>query len=204
MIRLQSISGSLEVAGVSNSEEGGLQFRFRSPDAGGQLGVDEVRDGLTVQFDGASVEEFELAQETSQDLTVSIAFDVSGSMEGEPLQVAKESAISLVNSVPDGTPISLVSFGSQANLVQEATTDKNSVVAAIDSLQANGETALYDGIVEALNSQDANFATVENGGGWVFYSFGHNRWRRYCFASDSSRSNKYSRRFVGQFKCDFN
>ena len=93
-------------------------------------------EGISVSFDGEDVEDFELTQAVSEDLAVSIAFDVSGSMQGEPLQVAKQSAIGLVNDLPANTPISLTSFGDESVLVQETTTDRDVIVNAINSLQA--------------------------------------------------------------------
>lgn len=161
MIRFQGISQQIEVLGI-DEDATGVQLRFRSPVADGGLDAAEISEGLQVTFDGSVVEDVNLSQQTAQNLSLSIAFDVSGSMQGEPLQVAKESAIGLVEQLPGNTPISLTSFGDEAVLVQEATTNKEIIIEAINALEAGGETALYDGIVTALESQDVNLATGED------------------------------------------
>jgi VWFA-related protein len=83
---------------------------------------------------------------TADDLSFAtvLAIDVSSSMAGQPLEDAKEAARLFVQSVGADDPIALVTFSSQARLVQDYTTDKQQLINVIDNLAFGGQTALYD------------------------------------------------------------
>lgn len=95
------------------------------------------------------VREVTVAATTSDDLKVVLLLDVSGSMRGAPLSGAKAAAAQFVELMPGGVEVAIVPFGSSPTLGSEFTRNKQSLFAAIDSLSAQGETALYDGIAAA-------------------------------------------------------
>lgn len=99
----------------------------------------------------------------SDDLKVVLALDVSGSMRGEPLASAKEAATQFISQMPSGVEISIVSFGNSPALAAEFTANKQTLLAAVDSLAARGETALYDGVTTAatlLSSENQAGRTI--------------------------------------------
>ena len=79
-----------------------------------------------------------------------LVMDVSGSMAGTPLDGAKAAALVFVDALPNGAQVGLVTFGSAVTVVEELTSDLDTVRAAIDDLSAGGNTAFYDGVLEGL------------------------------------------------------
>ena len=87
----------------------------------------------------------------SDDLAVALVLDTSGSMRGEPLRAAKAAVRLFLDEMPAGVDVALIAFGDTAELVAPFTKDLDTVLAAMDSLDAFGETALYNGVVLASN-----------------------------------------------------
>jgi tight adherence protein B len=122
---------------------------------GDEIGDDGVPvDSFSISENGGTVEGVEVTpiieEAEAPPSTVVIAFDISGSAEGAPIDAARDAATSLVESVvPQGVAVGLVSFNSEAEAVVTPTTDITVLVGAIAGLEAGGNTALYDGIVLA-------------------------------------------------------
>ncbi len=91
-------------------------------------------------------------------LQVVLVLDTSGSMKGEPLAAAREAADGFVASLPAGVEIAVLGFGSSPALVADFTTDRAAVRAAVDGLEAGGETALYDALAAAAAAFPADDA----------------------------------------------
>lgn len=90
-----------------------------------------------------------------QEATVVLVTDISGSMTAtdiEPtrMDAAKESAHTLVEKLPKGFRLALVSFSAGVRTVVAPTTDRDLMNSAIDSLTPTGGTAMGDGILEGL------------------------------------------------------
>jgi Ca-activated chloride channel family protein len=101
--------------------------------------------------------------------TVMLTMDVSASMRAEDvtpdrLSAAKASANAFIDQLPAGFRIGVVAFSSEARLVLDPTTDRAAAHRAIDSLRAQGGTALGDAIVLSLQATaDARTASVSGG-----------------------------------------
>lgn len=95
----------------------------------------------------------------TEGLEVAVVVDTSGSMSGEPMTAAKAAALALLRQLPESVPVAVVSFGATAAVVAPRSTDRAAQLAAVDGLRAGGETALYDGIVLALDQLDAGAAS---------------------------------------------
>lgn len=80
---------------------------------------------------------------------VVLAIDTSGSMKGRPIADARAAAERFVSALPAGAQVAVVSFADKSRLVQSFTTDRAALEAAVLSLDASGETALYDAIVSS-------------------------------------------------------
>lgn len=74
-----------------------------------------------------------------------LTVDVSDSMAGLSLREAKEAVRQFVEGMDTRTPMALVSFGDRARIRQDLTVDKAALDAAIQKLNLDGVTALYDG-----------------------------------------------------------
>lgn len=147
-------------------------IEVRSVDATGFPLVRAVVSGPTVTGDPEAaftvVEDGEernvdVVRLRSNDLNVVVAVDVSGSMEGEPIEQAKTAVRDLLATLPADVPVSLVSFGQTAVLQHAFSTDRASLQAAVDGLIAAGGTALYDGIdrgIAQLASRNGTSALV--------------------------------------------
>jgi Ca-activated chloride channel homolog len=89
--------------------------------------------------------------------TVVLAFDVSSSMGATDLtpsrmSAAKTAARGFVAEQPSSVRIAVVAFGESGVIVQQATTDRAAVLAAVDRLAPQGGTALGRGIQTSLSA----------------------------------------------------
>ena len=103
----------------------------------------------------------------SQEGTVILTMDVSGSMRADDLkpnriEAAKSAARSFVEKQPSGVRVGIVSFSDNAFLVQAPTDDKEAVIAAINRLTPQRGTAIGRALLTSLDAifEDAN---VEGG-----------------------------------------
>ncbi len=92
-----------------------------------------------------------------QRATVVLTLDISGSMVANDvtpsrLAAAQQAARGFVNALPPGVQLGLVSFSTSASVLVPPTSDRASVLAAINNLQAGGGTATGDAIRLALSS----------------------------------------------------
>jgi tight adherence protein B len=113
-----------------------------------QLGA----DAFTAAVDGqpANVTKVESLEATGRQVAVMLVVDTSGSMSAaDNIIHARDAADQLVNELPPGTKVGVVAFSDQPQVVQGLTADRARVRSAIASLQANGETALRDAVVQA-------------------------------------------------------
>jgi Ca-activated chloride channel family protein len=88
--------------------------------------------------------------------TVVLVMDVSGSMNAtdvEPsrIQAARRSAKTFIEALPDTFPIGIVAFDESASILTRPTIDRPHANEIIDSLAADGGTAMGDGINQALD-----------------------------------------------------
>jgi Ca-activated chloride channel homolog len=88
--------------------------------------------------------------------TIVLVMDVSGSMNAtdvEPTRLvsSQRAAISFIEQLPAKFRVGIVSFASTAQTLTRPTTDRMAVYEAVDSLHAEGATAMGDGIERALD-----------------------------------------------------
>ncbi len=91
----------------------------------------------------------------SQQQTVILAIDVSGSMRADDvlptrLEAAQAAARTFVADQPANTRIGVVAFAATAQLVQPPTRNREDVVAAIDRFQLQRGTGIGNGLVVSL------------------------------------------------------
>jgi Ca-activated chloride channel homolog len=97
-----------------------------------------------------------LALVPKEQATVVLVMDVSGSMNAtdvEPTRLvsSQRAATTFIQELPEKFRVGIVSFASTAQTLTRPTTDRFAVYEAIDSLHAEGATAMGDGIERALD-----------------------------------------------------
>jgi Ca-activated chloride channel family protein len=159
---LLALAGVVAAAGQDQQRQRGEEgFRFRS-------GVElvnvtaTVTDGSGRFVPGLRMEDFILYEDGKQQavthfsnervpVSLGIALDASGSMAGDKMVVARGAIDRFLEELLDpADEIFLYRFASQPHLVQEWTTDRARLQRALRSVNANGGTALYDAVAEAV------------------------------------------------------
>ena len=81
-------------------------------------------------------------------VNLAIVLDKSGSMQGEKIQRAREAAIDAIGLLQPSDIVSIITYDSTVNVLVPATklTDKDDVIAKIQSIGASGNTALFAGV----------------------------------------------------------
>ena len=92
-----------------------------------------------------------------REATVMLVTDSSGSMLATDvapnrLAAAKEAARTMIRRLPRDFRLGLVSFGSQAEMLVEPTTDRQRVQLALTALEVEGTTAMGDGLALGLDA----------------------------------------------------
>jgi Ca-activated chloride channel family protein len=90
-----------------------------------------------------------------EEATVILVIDTSGSMRAadvDPtrLAAAQRSAGSFVERLPVKFKVALVTFADNSQVLAQPSTDRSSITTALDSLGADGATAMGDAMVDAL------------------------------------------------------
>lgn len=86
-------------------------------------------------------------------VTTMLVIDISGSMDkGNKIGAAKDAAKAYINGMREGDQAGLITFDTNVYRVQEVTSDKAALTAAIDGLKTGSDTAMYDGILEGTKA----------------------------------------------------
>jgi VWFA-related protein len=124
---------------------------FTAVDGEGLPMTDVERDRLQVIHNGRSLPEFDLSLVNieQEGLALVLAIDVSGSMKGKPLDDARASANIFLDRMGPRDRIALIAFNQKVQVVQELTDDRGALERALNSLYAEGDTAVYDAVFQA-------------------------------------------------------
>lgn len=121
-------------------------------DSTGRPITDLTAENFRAQLDGqdSSVTAVQSVLDAKVGIGVVLAIDISGSMAGDPLQQSKAAARAFVEGLAENDRVAVLTFADEVNVVQDFTNDKGRAIAAIDGLQAKGNTALYKGAATAV------------------------------------------------------
>ena len=112
-----------------------------------------------VAYNGDSVENFQLNGVTSG-VDVIMVLDTSGSMiPSGAMTEAKQAATALIDRLPANARVGVIGFGDTVTVLNEPTLDHAVARSNINSLVAGGDTALWDGLVEA-SKQGSNTSGI--------------------------------------------
>ena len=110
-----------------------------------------------------------------QAVDVVLLIDVSGSMKGAPIADAQAAARRFASTMGPRDRIAVVAFGPRATVIGGLTGDQFAVQSNLAKLNADGETALYDGLVTSAEmlSRDASGrrAICKRGSCWSSWSW---------------------------------
>jgi len=112
--------------------------------------VEATLDGDPVAAQAQLATEAVVGDGTRLTRTVVLAVDTSLSMRGERFEAAKTAATAFVDQAPEDVAVALVGFADEATVVAEATTDRDALELAVDSLALTRQTRLYDGVRAAI------------------------------------------------------
>ncbi len=87
-----------------------------------------------------------------RDLGIVLVIDASGSMKGKPLFDAKDASRIFIDSMKTGDRVSIVAFSNAPRLAADFTTDKTALYEALNRIEADGDTALYDALYMAMET----------------------------------------------------
>ena len=86
-------------------------------------------------------------------ITTMLVIDISGSMEkGNKIGAAKDAAKTYISGMRDVDQAGVIAFDTQVYRIQEITSDKAVLTAAIDGLHTGSDTAMYEGIMEGTKA----------------------------------------------------
>ena len=118
-------------------------------DVRGRYRADLRQSDFTIYEDGVKQE---LAYFNTGDrvpMSVGILFDTSGSMI-DKIEGVEDAVQHFVKSVAPGDEIFLIRFSDDAELVQDFTSDRQRILRAVEGLEAQGSTALYEAVLLGL------------------------------------------------------
>lgn len=119
-----------------------------SDEQGSQLG-DGLPVKLTLSENGRSVAEKVLSG--GHKVYTVLVIDTSASMAGEKLRKAQEAAVNYVEMSPPNFQTACVRFSSNASVISRFEESRATTREMINSLVADGQTALQDGVGQALD-----------------------------------------------------
>lgn len=145
-------AAAVRVESIDVSEPAAVRVTATVLDGAGTpvLGLDE--QSFRASADGVPLPVTTVVDSIDESIPISVTlvFDVSGSMSGPALEQAREAGKALVAELGPEDRVGLLAFGSTVELVQPSTSDRAALNAAIDGLQAGGNTALYEAVVRAV------------------------------------------------------
>ena len=118
---------------------------------------------LSVTENGTPVQDLEVETiaESVVPVGIVLAIDGSGSMQGEPIDAAKQAALSFIEQKRDQDFIALLVFADDVQVLSGFTSSKTALTGRVESIEAGGETAFYDGVVRGASLFTGDAARLE-------------------------------------------
>jgi len=143
---------TVDIASLDASKPGDVVAVVSVADASGRPVVGLTKENFVARIgtlpagqagSPAPISQVTAAVNSDIGVAVVLVVDVSGSMQGDPLIQARQAARTFVEGLAPIDSVALVTFGDGVTPVLNFTTDRGAVFAGLDSLQAVGNTALY-------------------------------------------------------------
>ena len=126
--------------------------------------VEEINAAdIVVTENGEPVEsvEIESIAESTVQVGVVLVIDVSGSMLGDPIEKAIASASNFVRNKRDQDWIALLTFGDEVSVLSAFRNEPAELLRLINTLEAGGDTALYDAVIRAVGMYQGEASQLE-------------------------------------------
>ncbi len=136
---------SVDTDSYSNNGEMEVTVEFRNL----QDNLDPSLISVTANGGEVSNGTVRLLEETTVAQGVVLVIDSSGSMEGAPIEAAKTAAKSFVDQKRPEDFIAIVTFSDEVTVLSEFSNRGTVLNERIDSIEAAGGTAMFDGIIRA-------------------------------------------------------
>ena len=168
-IALAALLGTTMALNPSDtSATSGLALTIGSVDASAFPSVTarvSVVDGLGRSVHGYTADDFEVTEsgqrakqitvtptfDAAEPLAVVVLVDVSGKHDEATWTATRAAALRFFEGLGEPGPASLIAFSNEARVVKEFTGDRVSLSTALNALQPNGNTALYDALFAAVD-----------------------------------------------------
>lgn len=97
-------------------------------------------------FDEKEPQEITFFSDDDAPVSVGVVFDVSGSMSGDKLRMAREALSRFIQTSHNADEYFLIAFNSRAQLLLDRSRDGDGVLDKLTFVETKGNTALYDGV----------------------------------------------------------
>ena len=119
--------------------------------------IDQLsKNGLTITDNEHEITDFTLEKlgegSTADGIarSIGLVMDVSGSMQGDRIAIARNASTSFIANMKDFEQGELVSFSGSPTLVQSMTSNKQSLIRGVSGLTADGNTNITDALIFEL------------------------------------------------------
>jgi tight adherence protein B len=158
-----AIPSTLGEAFIKEIDTGGfpninLYLSFKE---GSKLGLQELeKNNFIIKENNQEIKDFTVKKigETDEPIATVLVIDTSGSMKGDPINNAKNAAVSFIDNMRDIDKIAIIGFADTVTEYSAFTSDKTVLKKSIEAISSKGETSLFDGIIKGLdmfNGMDA-------------------------------------------------
>ena len=119
------------------------------------MSAERLKALLNIKDCGAEITDFTVEDISYDKTNIILVCDVSGSMDGSPIQDLKTAVSMFVNDKTDKERIGLVTFSSSVEDVYGLDSTVEELNAAASSLDASGGTNMYDAVIHAISMLEA-------------------------------------------------
>ena len=119
------------------------------------MSAERLKSLLNLTDCGAEITDFTVEDISYDKTNIILVCDVSGSMDGSPIQDLKSAVSMFVNDKTDKEHIGLVTFASSVEEVYGLNSTVEELNAAAAALNASGGTNMYDAVIHAISMLEA-------------------------------------------------
>lgn len=144
---------TVQLVGVSTADWPQVQAVVAALDAEGRPVASLPRERFQATLNGTpvSISTVTTGVDSTLPVAVVLAIDASGSMEGAPIDQAKEAAARFLGGLAPGDSVSVLTFHTIVAVLQPFTQDVGVAAQTIRSLQAAGATVLYEATAQSVH-----------------------------------------------------
>ena len=145
---------TLVIKEVIDNDFPNIEINFSAVDSSGLPIEGLTQNDIEIKENNEVLSDYELDFDTSSSSAVytALLIDSSGSMKGKPLEDAKEAAIEFINLLRGIDQVKIFVFNDKVESIQDFTSDKDSLINAIEGIEVAGnKTLLYDAVRDAAD-----------------------------------------------------